>query len=189
MTDRSGTVTGQPIVYRTAHATDSAAIASLHAASWRYTYKGIFSQHYLEQQVDKDRLTYWERCLKASNPEREVILACRGVQLLGFICLIAEAHPVMGTIIDNLHVDIDTQRQGIARQLLHCGASWVLARQESPAIYLEVLAENHAAIAYYKRLGAAHRETNRWQTPGNGPIVEDLRYAWADAQLLLSPKG
>src|SRR6202035_6061718 len=68
-----------------AQPTDYPRIAHLHALSWRSAYRGIVSEEYLENQVFEERLAVWKaRIGDGVAPGQSGILACAGIELLGF---------------------------------------------------------------------------------------------------------
>ena len=48
------------VQFREADAQDAAAIAQLHAESWRSAYRGILSDDYLDNQVQSERASLWQ---------------------------------------------------------------------------------------------------------------------------------
>jgi hypothetical protein len=54
------------IVFRTATAEDSAAVAALHTASWRSAYRGMLPDRYLDVAIDDERAQLWQARLAPS---------------------------------------------------------------------------------------------------------------------------
>jgi hypothetical protein len=44
------------MIYRQAQPVDAPSIAQLHADSWRRTYRGLFSDDFLDNRADDDRI-------------------------------------------------------------------------------------------------------------------------------------
>jgi len=78
---------------RSATAADAPAIAALHAASWRYTYRGTMSDEYLAGDVVSERLAVWTGRLNAPSPRQYVVIAESNDRVVGFACAYACEHP------------------------------------------------------------------------------------------------
>ena len=57
-----------------ATASDGAAIAMLHAQSWRIAYRGLLADKYLDEDVLGDRTAFWSTRFSAPKPERRLVL-------------------------------------------------------------------------------------------------------------------
>src|ERR1700685_869365 len=71
---------------RLARVDDARAIAEVHVASWRTTYKGIFSDALLDNlSVDKRELS-WREMLASPEPNSVTLVACNvGGSIVGFV--------------------------------------------------------------------------------------------------------
>ena len=163
-----------PITYRTATAADTGRIAALHARSWQETYRGIMPDHFLDDEVVAERLDVWQERFAERPPNRQIIVADDGDQLVGFACVLTGSDPVYGALLDNLHVDSAYKGRGIGQALIRQAANWVQQREPTSPFYLWVYEQNHPARAFYDRLGAINQEAVR----GEHGIV--LRYVWPD---------
>jgi hypothetical protein len=83
-----------------ATAADAAAIATLHAESWRAAYRGMYSDDYLDGPVFEDRLRVWNERFSPPSSEQFVLLGLDGDDVLGFVCAYGRADPTWGTLID-----------------------------------------------------------------------------------------
>lgn len=164
--------------YRVATVEDAETIASIHARSWVETYRGIFSDKYLDDEVWAERSASWLERLTNPMPNQHTLVAVENGDICGFICAFGNQHPQWGTFIDNLHVASAHQRQGIGIILMRMAAEWSMQTYPDNGMYLEVLEDNHGARGFYQRLGATHHETNLWQPPGGGDKVHDLLFVW-----------
>lgn len=171
--------------YRLAKKSDAAAIAILHATSWQNAYANILDREYLQTQVVEDRTQLWKIRFETPQPNQRVIVATKDERVLGFICVFVQQHQQRGSLIDNLHVSPEVQRQGIGRQLLAEVCNWCQGIAPNEGIYLEVLAENHGARHYYEKLGAINAETATWRAPC-GTDVKEYVYAWPSSTNLQS---
>jgi hypothetical protein len=89
---------------RIAQQDDSAAIATLHAASWRDLYRGILSNEYLDSNIESEREAFWEQRFNNPRANQYVVVAESGVNMVGFACAHGNEDQQWGTMLDNLHV-------------------------------------------------------------------------------------
>ncbi|WP_028024144.1 GNAT family N-acetyltransferase [Enterovibrio calviensis] len=164
--------------YRVAKINDLESLAKLHAESWRESYRGIFPDDFLDNDVWEERKNSWAKRLASPKSNQYVLLAIENNEVCGFICAFGNESSKWGTFIDNLHVAKSTKGKGVGKQLLHLTAKWADEAFEHKGVYLEVLEDNSAARGFYHRLGAKHQETNLWQPPGGNETVNDLLYVW-----------
>jgi GNAT superfamily N-acetyltransferase len=171
------------IVIRRAGADDWPAVAELHAASWRDSYRGIYPDSYLDGPVWEDRRVFWrERLATWDEDEDAVWVAEEGPRAVGFACLRLRADPA-GPLLDNLHVRPDRRGAGIGRRLIAAAAGWLAARDPDAPLQLLVWEANAAARAFYGRLGGREVETISAGTPGGGSAPE-IRVRWDKAAAL-----
>ena len=69
------------IATRTAHAGDAEAVAALHTRSWRESYRGEFSDAYLDGDLLGERLGVWRERLGSPAANQLVQLAHDGAEL------------------------------------------------------------------------------------------------------------
>jgi ribosomal protein S18 acetylase RimI-like enzyme len=168
-------VTEAPI--RPATVADAAAIAALHAASWRSAYRGILSDRTLGSALEGERRAHWSNKLAAMAPEDTVLIA----DDLGFIAVWAKGEPGFGAYIDNLHVHPERRSAGLGRRLLGEAMRRVAARGETMA-YLWVFDGNSRAVEFYRRLGGEIVEGGFDEI--DGARVAHSRIAWRDTARL-----
>jgi ribosomal protein S18 acetylase RimI-like enzyme len=175
--------------FRFAGPADAAAVADLHARSWRRHYRGAYSDAFLDGDVFADRLAVWTERLSDPDPRRCTILADDG-GLIGFANTFLDDDREWGALLDNLHVDARRHRRGIGRRLLAMTAEAVLERGKSSGLYLWVLEQNVAAQAFYEACGG-RRVGRELATPPGGVAGRlrgspaKLRYVWRDPAVLL----
>jgi ribosomal protein S18 acetylase RimI-like enzyme len=152
-------------------------IAPIHAASWKSSYRGIFSDEYLDHMVDEDRLSHWRnhaRELTASDGE--IFLAKLGDDAVGFLC-IERPDPfnerMQGAYVNNLHVMPHIKGQGIGTALLEHGARWARARGFTQMM-LFVYEDNLGARKFYQSNGWHVVERLMAEVPG-GSLAAELR--------------
>ena len=125
------------MVIRDATKSDAAAIAHLHAESWRSAYRGILSDDFLENHAHRDRLAIWqERFSAPAAHPMFVMVADAATQIAGFVCVFPEEDAYFGSFLDNLHVAPQLTGRGIGRQLRSGAAARLLTSGSSAGMYL-----------------------------------------------------
>jgi len=165
---------------------DAAAIARLHAESWRSAYRGMLSDEYLDNRVHLERAALWQQRF-AEQLEKPffVILAETEADLVGFACAFPDEHPTYGAYLDNLHVVPQLTGQGIGRRLLTAVAERLLADGRRSGLYLWVIEQNFRARRFYSKAGGSEVECDTLSTP-DGSRVTEMRCYWPDLALLLA---
>ena len=177
------------IVFRPADALDCAAIAALHAASWRHAYRGILPDSYLDGAIDAERMDLWEKRLSPSGGHRGLVLLAEGSRgLVGFVCLLLDEEPEWGACLDNLHVRPDIHRQGLGRRLFAEAGRWLMSMEPGWPLHLWVFETNQTARRFYDRFGGEVATRRIKRMPG-GADVASLRYLWRDVETLLNLLG
>lgn len=170
------------ITLRDARLSDYASIARLHAQSWRQNYRGIYSDPFLDNEVEHERLDVWQKRLSAPGSNQQVIVATQDEAIVGFACLQLDDDPVFGSLLDNLHVASAVQGSGIGKLLMKECAQRIADKSNSHRMYLWVYEANENARRVYERLGAEHFETVEKQTE-DGTKAQVCRYVWKDASV------
>ena len=172
------------IEYKLADPSDAISIAKLHALSWQRHYRGIYPDHYLDDEVTSERLKTWQDRFSIVDERRLIIKAVDiSEKIIGFVCTFLDEDPIYGALVDNLHVLKEYQKQGVGRQLLRMSAEWVSQQRRSSAIYLYVLDQNHAAKAFYEKMGAQISEVFPYQNPA-GKYDQIVRCSWMPMDLI-----
>ncbi len=171
-----------PLVVRAGRADDGEAIAALHAASWRATYRGALRDEYLDGDVLGERRAVWRERLEAPAANQHVSVAVDADEIVGFACAYGADDARCGTQLDNLHVRRDRQGTGIGATLLAAVAAWCLTRHPNTGLYLWVVEQNDGARRFYARLGAADAGGDVWHPP-DGSAVPVRRCVWPPAAL------
>ena len=170
---------------RVAEKSDVTAIANLHAASWRFAYRGALSDEYLAGDIVSDRAAIWSQRLTAKNQNQYVLVAEENSHLIGFACAFAHFDQQWGTLLDNIHVSQSHHRSGIGTSLMRQIARWHQAQSSSKPMFLWVLQSNGTAQRFYEALGAETVGTDVWVPPGGGAIPR-FRYAWRNVGALIN---
>ncbi|SEM59570.1 GNAT family N-acetyltransferase [Nonomuraea pusilla] len=159
---------------------DAENIAQLHTRSWLTAYAEIMPAGYLNGSLLGERRAMWSARLAtvARQPDhtRCLLVAVDGDALLGFAYLAVEADGRV--LLDNLHVEPERKQSGIGRELVHRAFGWASEQHPDRTVYLEVLRDNAAAIAFYRRLGGrpTREFVERFPAGFELPVVE---YAWS----------
>lgn len=176
--------------FRPARVSDAAAIAALHADSWRRHYRGAYSDAYLDGDIEYDRQAVWTDRLSISPDRDQTVLAEERGEVVGFVHTILGKDSTWGALLDNLHVTHRRKRNGIGAQLLKLSAEFVVDRAPGSGFYLWVLEQNTSAQAFYQALGGTCVERGVVPNPGGVPgrlngSPACLRYAWPQPSKLL----
>lgn len=175
------------IAYRPAEPSDAQAIAALHARSWRESYRGSFTDEFLDGDLLAERLCVWRARLDEAAKNQFVHLALEGAELQGFVCAYGAHDREWGSLIDNLHVARAAKRGGIGGSLMRQAGAWLESRYPDPEVYLLVLEANAPARRFYERFGGRNAGTSTMETHG-GAMVQSCRYVWPRASLLASAR-
>jgi GNAT superfamily N-acetyltransferase len=175
------------IIYREATSKDAENIAMLHAASWQQHYRGILLDEFLDHQVQQNRLELWQSRFQQPKDTQYVVVAEEHQTLYGFACVFANADPVWGTLLDNLHVRSPRKGEGIGKKLIQSVAERAYTHRQQTSLYLWVYTRNTAARGFYERIGGVNQEEVIEECPGGGRAAI-CRYVWKDIQQLINLK-
>lgn len=173
------------MIYRLANLSDAEQIALFHADSWRRTYRGLFNDDFLDNEADANRKLVWHDRLSVSRDDQFVCLAEADDRVVGFVCAYGGEDAQWGSLIDNLHVMPEYQRQGVGSQLMARAFDWIKATYPEQGVYLWVMENNHRARAFYHKLGAVDAGVVDKPNPAGGGSALTCRYVWSS----LSGKG
>jgi GNAT superfamily N-acetyltransferase len=162
-----------------AAASDAAAIAALHAESWRSAYRGLYPDDVLDGPLLEERRRFWEARMNAPDADRRYVIgAVADGELVGFACTLLDADPAWSPLLDNLHVKPDCKGRGIGARLLAASREWTARAAPGQPLHLWVMAGNVSARRFYDRQGGTVAERSTVdEGPGTGQPV--LRYVWA----------
>ena len=150
----------------------------MHAESWRSAYRGFLPDAYLDGPVFEARRILWAARMRAPDPDRQLVLkAVEAGTLLGFACVLLDAEPSWGALLDNLHVKPALKRQGIGRRLFARARRWVEMTAPGTPLHLTVIEANVDARRFYDRVGGTVVERMRKEVI-EGVELYVLRYRW-----------
>lgn len=175
------TTSAGAIEYRLARPSDAGAIAALHADSWRRTFRGQFSDAYLDNEAESDRAAVWRQRLYEPDPGVVTVTIIAELEggLLGFVHSIVDEDPEWGTLLDNLHVRHDSRRLGIGKRLVAETGERLCRNGFTGSVYLWTPAANAAAQRFYDTLDGRVVERRLWSAP-DGRSLPSVRYWWPD---------
>ncbi len=162
------------MILRRAEARDAPALAALHVAVWRATYRDLAPTAAQAALDLPHRLRQWTATL--ASPAG-TMLAVSGGQVVGLVSHGAPTHPVFGAAgeVRHLYVAPDWQGRGVGRALL-AQARQALAQAGFPATALAVVAGNAPARAFYRAMGGV--EGARFRDPGPLWQSDNIVVSW-----------
>ncbi len=164
-----------PYLIREATHTDAEAIARVHVASWRETYRGLIADSIIDSRTIGRRTVQWSRAL--GTPAQLTFVACLREAVYGF----ASAHvqdpcgPPGRGYLQTLYVLRAAQGAGVGKALLGATAQ-ALFVHGCNSLTLHVLPNNCAARGFYEHLGARYVR-DRVQIDDDAQWV-DAVYEW-----------
>ena len=75
------------MMYREAKNKDAEQLATVHANSWRSTYRGLFSDEFLNNGVFENRCSVWNERLNKPSNNQLVLVAEENNKIIGIICV------------------------------------------------------------------------------------------------------
>lgn len=140
---------------RRATPADAGAIAGVHVRSWQVAYRGLVPDDVLDTLSLAHRESTWQTLL-ARNADGAFTLVAERDQIVGFCSIIAPSRDddagERTSEVAAVYVDPDHSRTGIGSELLAAALREVAAAGAND-VTLWVFAENHAALAFYRRFG------------------------------------
>ncbi len=167
---------------------DASAIARIHADSWRSTYRGIVSDHYLDSIDVQEWAERWRRSL--TNPGDGVISHVAEVEREVIGWAIGGPNRDAGSTYAGelyaIYLLLDYQRRGLGRRLTMATAE-NLRDAGIGSMLVWVLAENWSARRFYEALGAEYAQER--QIAIAGASLREVAYGWDDLDRLVTVRG
>ncbi|HET8625613.1 MAG TPA: GNAT family N-acetyltransferase [Gemmatimonadales bacterium] len=162
---------------RSARRTDAAAVAALHIASWRATYRGQLPDAFLDYQSLAERTAEWEA--RFGVPETHLLLVEDSETLLGFAAFgpsrDADADPRVVWQLYNLHVLPERRGGGLGLPLFQAAADQG-AREGRERLTLWVVEQNWPARRFYQRQGMHPDGATQLHQLGPDVGLREVRY-------------
>lgn len=174
----------ESMIIRDALETDAQRIAAVHAANWRFFYRGALRDEFLDGDIVSERSAFWVKQLHSPRPDQHVIVAEKEDKIVGFACAYTNFDEQWGSLLDSLHVSQFMQRQGIGAKLLAAVAQYCKSDTAPGGLFLWVVQSNLQAQRFYLALGAVNAGADSWAPPGGG-YVPRYRFAWQSVSQLL----
>lgn len=161
-------------------------IVNLHVRSWRENYANSLSEEFLSGDIEGNRREVWQSRLSEPNEKQYVLVAEIEGRFAGFACTRLDDDDELGTLVDNLHIEPDYRRCGVASHLLDETAKWVAENRPGQSIYLDVYEENKRAQNYYKKIGGIFTTVEPFPVKAaDGGYASTYRVKWNTPQALL----
>jgi ribosomal protein S18 acetylase RimI-like enzyme len=166
------------LTFRTADSADAHAVACLHVESWRQSYRGIYSDSFLDGDRLPERIAAWKQRLSAAGDGDFTIVAERDSAIVGFVYVITGDGSTNGALIQNIHVAPGLKRQGLGSRLLAEAAKVLLDRSREAGLAVWVREDNAPAVAFYEA-GGGRRSDHKLGGPfADGSRAPVVRYEW-----------
>jgi GNAT superfamily N-acetyltransferase len=164
---------------RAATADDVRAIAEIHVASWRATYRGLLPDAYVARRSVADRRHQWEEILGDPVAARGVLVIEEEGGIRGFASTgpSRDAESATGELMA-IYLDPAHLSRGLGAQL-HEYALETLAGMGFTEATLWVLGANARARAFYESHGW-HSDGSVKSDVNDGAVVHQVRYRVAD---------
>ena len=141
-------------VVRTASAADATGIAEVHVAGWRWAYRGLIPDAFIDALRVEDRERFWTDAL-ATPGDREILVAERDATTVGFVAIgpteDEAALPGTGEVFA-LYVLPEVVGSGVGRGLFAAAIDRLVATAFARGS-LWVLADNERARRFYEAVG------------------------------------
>jgi ribosomal protein S18 acetylase RimI-like enzyme len=153
-------------------------VARLHVESWRQSYRGSYSDAFLDGDPLPERIAAWKPRFSAPGDGDFTIVAERDDALVGFVYVIADEESTNGALIQNIHVAPTLKRHRVGSRLLAEAAKVLISRRPAAALWVWVRTDNAPAQAFYEALGG-HRSAQKLGGPfPDGSRAPVVRYEW-----------
>jgi ribosomal protein S18 acetylase RimI-like enzyme len=175
-----------PAAIRRAGAPDAEAIARVHVAAWRETYRGIVPDAVLAALSVEQRAAGWRAALAAHRPDAAVFVAEERDAVVGFAAGGPRRGAEFGAVgeVYAIYVLRRAQRRGVGGSLLGALAAF-LAGRGIGSLGLWVARDNLPARAFYAARGAAETGARVLVEPDF--TLAEVACEWADVAALADP--
>lgn len=185
---RQGAVRGEVVFtlprrvsLRRASAEDARDLGALHVASWRWSYRGLVEQHFLDELDPLARGERWREMLNArSNAtgdegNERTWLAFDGAALVGFCDTTRSDDDAASFEVRSLYVAQRVAGTMVGARLL-ARALRDVERRGALRVFLWVLGSNLRARRFYEKHGFKPDGVTQLQQKPGGPALFEVRY-------------
>jgi len=162
---------------------DAEALAQVHVAAWRETYRGLLPDAFLARMSEVGHARRFRHEMERPGQHDVVLAALNPEGVFGYVAGGPSRAGVEGEAeIATLYILKHGQGRGVGRRLLgDCVRA--LAAHGARSLVISVLASNEKTCGFYERLGG-HPDPPR-QEHGPGGLVWEVAYRWGDIVRLL----
>lgn len=154
---------------------DAAAIARVHVASWRSTYRGLLPEDFLASLGEEPYTERWTRVI--GDGSSSVLVVEEDGDIVGFASCGRERAGENGFAgeLYAIYVLDSAQRHGHGRELVRAAAG-AMREMRLADMIVWVLRDNEAARRFYERLGGVYVRSQPI-TIGSATL-EEVSYGW-----------
>jgi ribosomal protein S18 acetylase RimI-like enzyme len=169
----------EAISVREATCADAGAIAAVHVASWRTTYRGLMPDSVLDGLSVERRREFWEGILCRGSAPTRVFVAETPDSVVGFASAgapqVAEEAPGYDAELYTIYLLQADQGRGTGRRLMRAAAERLLADGHRRML-LWVLATNEPSRRFYERFGGTPIMWKPYER--GGATLEEVAYGY-----------
>lgn len=157
---------------------DAPLIANVQIKSWRYAYKGIIDQNYLDECLDRDvRMKVWQDTL--TRKAEGMFLAFEATVLAGFAFVGKSRNERYQGYAElyAIYLDPDFMRQGVGKGLFQQVSAYVV-RRGFRKMFVKVLTDNKVGRDFYERMGGIVVSESEDGRVFGGKFYPEIRYVW-----------
>jgi ribosomal protein S18 acetylase RimI-like enzyme len=174
------------LALRLASAADVDGVARLHVESWRQSYRGIYSDSFLDGDPLPERIAAWTQRLASVEDGCFTIVAERDGAIVGFVYVIPDDGLPNGALIQNIHVRSSLKRHRVGSWLLAEAARVLRNQCPSATLSVWVRADNAPAQAFYEALGGRRSDHKVGGPFADGSLAPVVRYEWPEPSMLFA---
>jgi ribosomal protein S18 acetylase RimI-like enzyme len=162
---------------------DAEALARVHVAAWRETYRGLLSDAFLARMSEPGHVRRFRRELTRPAPCWVTLAATNPYGIFGYVSGGPSRAGAEGEAeIATLYLLRAAQGRGAGKRLLQAAVR-ALAAEGARSLVISVLRDNHHARSFYEHLGGVADAPHEGYGPGGR--VWEVAYRWAELQTLL----
>jgi ribosomal protein S18 acetylase RimI-like enzyme len=158
---------------------DAEALAHVHVAAWRDTYRGLLPDAYLARMSEEAFARRFAHALLKPGPDDVTLAVADRWGLSGYAQGGPSRRGAPGEAeVATLYLLRAAQGQGLGRRLLAATAR-ALAARGARSLVISVLRDNFGARGFYEHLGGEAEPARQERGPG-GALLYEVAYRWAD---------